>query len=181
MHVTLPAVANHADVTEIDEAICDSGFKSRELDPSWTDTFIEKGQVFDSLEHVKLFFQAYAVRHHQPYYVAKSQKNLRYTIRCRDLRCNWGVWLRPLKCNVQKWKVVTVKQPHMCGRSDIQQVHPQCTTRFLGRWIVSIVWADSDTMVAALIEFIQGVTMYRVRYGKAWRAKQHAMSLLWGD
>ena len=49
MHVTLPSVANHADITQIDEAICESGFSSRELDPSWQETVIEKGQVFDSL------------------------------------------------------------------------------------------------------------------------------------
>jgi hypothetical protein len=35
--------------------------------------------------------------------------------------------------------------------------------------------------VAALIEVIHGLTTYQVRYGKASRAKEHALSLLWGD
>jgi hypothetical protein len=46
---------------------------------------------------------------------------------------------------------------------------------------MSIVWDQSDITVAALIEVIHGLTTYRVRYGKAWRAKEHALALLWGD
>jgi hypothetical protein len=46
---------------------------------------------------------------------------------------------------------------------------------------VSIVWADSNITVVALIEVIHRLTTYRVRYGKAWRAKEHAMAFLWGD
>jgi hypothetical protein len=46
---------------------------------------------------------------------------------------------------------------------------------------MSIVWAQSNITVAALIEVIHGLTTYRVRYGKAWRTKEHALALLWGD
>jgi hypothetical protein len=43
------------------------------------------------------------------------------------------------------------------------------------------MWADSDITVAAFIEFIYGLTTYRVQYGKTWRVKEHALALLWGD
>jgi hypothetical protein len=46
---------------------------------------------------------------------------------------------------------------------------------------MSIVWAQSDITVAALIEVIHGLTTYRIRYGKAWRTKEHALTLLCGD
>jgi hypothetical protein len=46
---------------------------------------------------------------------------------------------------------------------------------------VSLVWADSDIMVAALIEVNYGLTTYQVCYGKAWKTKEHALALLWGD
>jgi hypothetical protein len=46
---------------------------------------------------------------------------------------------------------------------------------------VSIVWADSDITIAALIEVIHGLTTYQVRYDKAWRVNEHALALLWGD
>jgi hypothetical protein len=47
--------------------------------------------------------------------------------------------------------------------------------------IMSIMWADFDITVAALIEVIHDLTTYRVRYGRAWRAKEHSLALLWGD
>jgi hypothetical protein len=40
--------------------------------------------------------------------------------------------------------------------------------------------ADSDITVAALIEAINCLTTYRVSYGKAWRAKEHALPLFVG-
>jgi hypothetical protein len=46
---------------------------------------------------------------------------------------------------------------------------------------VPIVWADSDITVVALIEAINFLTTYQVSYGKAWRAKEHALALFWRD
>jgi hypothetical protein len=74
-----------------------------------------------------------------------------------------------------------VKQPHTCGMSDVRHIHSQCTAKYLGHRIVSIMWSDSDITIATLIEVIHGLTTYRVRYGKAWRAKEHALTLLWKD
>jgi hypothetical protein len=39
-------------------------------------------QLFESLEAVKFFFQDYAVRHHRPYYVVKSNKDIWYVMGC---------------------------------------------------------------------------------------------------
>jgi hypothetical protein len=60
-------------------------------------------------------------------------------------------------------------------------MHSQCMGKYLGWQIVSIVWTDSDITVDALIEAIHCLTTYWISYGKAWRAKQHALALLWGD
>jgi hypothetical protein len=46
---------------------------------------------------------------------------------------------------------------------------------------VSIVWIDSDITASALIEVIHGTTTYQVCYGKAWRTKEHVLTLLWRD
>jgi hypothetical protein len=82
---------------------------------------------------------------------------------------------------IHQWWVSKVKQPHTCGMSEVRHVHSQCTTKYLGHQIVSIVLANSNIMVASLIEVIHGLTTYRVCYGKGWKAKLHALSLLWGD
>jgi hypothetical protein len=42
------------------------------------------------------------------------------------------------------------------------------------------MWADSDITATALIDVIHGLTIYRVCYGKTWRAKEHTLTLFWG-
>jgi hypothetical protein len=180
-HITLEDYLNHKDMSQIGSALCDSVVVDDEVNPRVQEKVIKKGQMFKTLDAMKLFFQDYAVHHHRPYYVVKLNKNVRYIIKCQILSCSWGVWIRHTKNEIHQWKVCTVKQPHTCGTSEVRHVHPQCTARFLGRRITSIVWAQSDITVAALIKVIHGLTIYRVRYGKPWRAKEHALSLLWGD
>ena len=60
-------------------------------------------------------------------------------------------------------------------------MHAQNTTHYLGHHLVGSVRADSDTYVSSMIKTIFGFTGYRVKYSKAWQAKQHAIELLWGD
>jgi hypothetical protein len=42
-----------------------------EENPRVRDEVIKKGQLFESLDEVKFFFQDYVVRHHHPFYVVK--------------------------------------------------------------------------------------------------------------
>jgi hypothetical protein len=141
---------------------------------------IKKGQLFESLDAIKFFFQNYVIHHHRPFYVVKSNKDVRYIIRCQILSCSWGVCLRHTKNEIHQWRVSKVKQHHTCGMSEVCHVHSQFTTKYLRHQIMSIVWVDSDIMVAALIEVIHYLTTYKVRYGKVWRTKEHALTLLWG-
>jgi hypothetical protein len=55
------------------------------------------------------------------------------------------------------------------------------TTKYLSHQIASIVWTDSDIIVAALIEVIHCLTTYRVCYDKASKANEHTLPLLSGD
>jgi hypothetical protein len=166
-HISLQDYLNHNYVSHIGSVICDSSVVDDEANPRVQEEVIKKDQLFESLDVVHLFFQDYTVCHHQPYYVAKSNKDVWFIIRCQISSCSWGVWLRRTKNEIHQWKVSRVKQPHSCGISEVRHDHPQCTTMFLGCRIMSIVWADSDITVAALIEVVHGITTYRVRYSKA--------------
>jgi hypothetical protein len=44
-----------------------------------------------------------------------------------------------------------------------------------------MVHKDPDVSIVSLIESIKAFINYIMKYGKAWRAKQHAISMLWGD
>ena len=80
-----------------------------------------------------------------------------------------------------QWKITSIRQPHECASAEPKQNHPQCTTNYLSRRILGIVQLASDTSVPSIMERIFGMTGYRVSYSKAWRAKQVAVALLWGD
>jgi hypothetical protein len=92
-HISLQDYPNHKDVSHIGSIICDNAVVDDEGNPRIQEEVIKKGHLFDSLDAVQLFFQDYVVRHHRPYYVAKSNKDVRYIIRCQILSCSWGVWL----------------------------------------------------------------------------------------
>ena len=118
------------------------------------------------------------MRHHRPFYVSHSNVSLRYTVLCKQ-GCMWGVWARVEKIS-RRWKITKVVQPHTCGSSEGQVSHAQNTAKYLGRRIVGVVKADLDGTIAGLVETIYGFISYRVSYSKAWRAKQHAIELLYG-
>jgi hypothetical protein len=44
-----------------------------------------------------------------------------------------------------------------------------------------MVYKELDVSIAVIIESIKAFSNYTVSYGKAWRAKQHAIFMLWGD
>jgi hypothetical protein len=64
--------------------------------------------------------------------------------------------------------VSRVKQHHTCGTLEVEHVHSQCMAKYLGHLIISIVWADSDITIAALIEVIHSLITYQIRYDKVW-------------
>uniref|UniRef100_K3YKW2 Uncharacterized protein n=1 Tax=Setaria italica TaxID=4555 RepID=K3YKW2_SETIT len=130
---------------------------------------IKKGMKFNSLEELKFFLADYAVRLHRPFSVVHSDKNLRYNVMCKQ-GCHWRVWSRLISSTGQ-WRISNVPK----------REHVQCTAKYLGRCILGIIRKDNETSVPSLVESIFAFSGYRVKYSKAWRAKQHAVALLWGD
>jgi hypothetical protein len=101
-HIALQDYLNHKDVSQIGSALCGSAVVDDEGNSRVQEEVIKKGQMFETLNAVKLFFQEYAVRHHRPYYVAKSNKNVWYIIKCPISSCSWGVWIRHTKNEIQQ-------------------------------------------------------------------------------
>jgi hypothetical protein len=80
-HIILQDYPNHKDVSQIGSALCDSVVVDDEGNSRVQEEVIKKGQMLKTLDVVKVFFQEYVVRHHRPYYVVKSNKNVRYIIK----------------------------------------------------------------------------------------------------
>uniref|UniRef100_K3YEK8 Uncharacterized protein n=1 Tax=Setaria italica TaxID=4555 RepID=K3YEK8_SETIT len=161
--VELPPVPNDKDISMVHKAICESSMAMK----------------FNSLEELKFFLVDYAVRLHRPFSVVHSNKNLRYNVMCKQ-GCHWRVWSRVISSTGQ-WRISNVVQLHTCRSSQPKRVHVQCTIKYLGWRILGIIRKDSETSVPSLVESIFAFSGYRVKYSKAWWAKQHAVALLWGD
>jgi hypothetical protein len=136
--ITLQDYPNNQDISHIKSVVCDSAIVDDEGNPMVGEEVIKTGRLFESLDAAKFFFQEYVVRHHRPYYVAKSNKDVRYIMRCHILSCDWGVWLHRMNNEIHQLRVSMVKQPHTCGTSEVRHVHSQCMA-YLGWQIMSIV------------------------------------------
>jgi hypothetical protein len=92
--INLQDYSNNKEISQIKSTICDSAILNDEGNPRVGEEVIKSGQLFETLDAIKFLFQDYVVRHHRPYYVAKSNKDVRYIMRCQISSCGWGVWLR---------------------------------------------------------------------------------------
>jgi hypothetical protein len=76
--INLQDYPNNKDISHIEFVVCDSIIVNDEGNPRVGKEVIKTGQRFEMLDDIKFFFQYYALRHHRPYYVAKSNKDVRY-------------------------------------------------------------------------------------------------------
>jgi hypothetical protein len=60
-HITFQDYPNHKDVSQIGLALCDSAIVDDEGNPRVQEEVIKKGQMFETLDAIKLFFQEYNV------------------------------------------------------------------------------------------------------------------------
>jgi hypothetical protein len=63
-HISIQDYPNHRDISHIGSAICDSAVVDDEGNSRVRVEVIKKGQLFESLNVVQLFFMDYIVRHH---------------------------------------------------------------------------------------------------------------------
>jgi hypothetical protein len=59
--------------------------------------------------------------------------------------------------------------------------HVQLSSRFISQRLVNIIKNCPLLIVTTLIEVVMIVWRYRVKYGRAWWAKQHALKIIYGN
>jgi hypothetical protein len=59
--------------------------------------------------------------------------------------------------------------------------HAQLSSRFISQRLVNIIKSCPLMTVTTLIEVVMVASGYRVKYGRSWRLKQHALKLIYGD
>jgi hypothetical protein len=127
---------------------------------------------------MKIWLAEYAVFHDRPFMVKHSDENRRYILTCRR-GCPWIVHARKGKDG--SWRITSVVQPHTCLMNVDDRNHAQLSSRFISQRLVSIIKNYPLMTVATLIEVVMVAFGYRVKYGRAWRAKQRALKLIYDD
>ncbi|XP_072148373.1 uncharacterized protein [Setaria viridis] len=177
-----PIVHEFSDLTLSDQAFAegrdDELLEAPEAGPSMV---IEEGRVFKDLPALKRWLQAFAVIRKRPYKVLHSYAERRYTVLCDKERCPWRVCAR--KQNITgKWKITKVVGPHNCADHELTVRHPQLTSTLIAKRLMGILKEQPNMKVRTIIRTVEEIYGgYVITYGKAWRAKQRAWRMIYGD
>ncbi|KAE8804079.1 hypothetical protein D1007_20042 [Hordeum vulgare] len=178
------------DLSLADEAVVDGGegilFGVRP--PSHRDThgknIILPGSKFETFFELKMWLDEYSVTHYRPHKVVHSNMKLRYTVACEDRGCPWIVRARPWKGG-PGWNIVSC-MPHMCQGKRVDgalssQSHRQLTSEFIAYRLSNSISSLPTMSIKSVQDLVKALFHYEVKYGKAWKAKQAAFKMLYGD
>ena len=128
---------------------------------------IYPGLKFKAMLDMQVWFQEYAVSHHRPYIVFKSDQNERYVLICENEDCPWKVWARKKKPEGW-WKISKYEGPHTCGNVVLEgNKHRQLTSTFIAHRCANAIKATPTLQAASLVQFVKLIFDYHIKYGKA--------------
>ena len=109
----------------------------------------------------------------------------RYTVKCVEDGCPWIVRAIPFKGG-PSWHIVSCVPTHMCrGKKldgeDANPDHRQLTSEFIAYRISNTISSLPTMKIQTIIDVVQEMFFHKVKYGKAWKAKQIAFKMLYGD
>ena len=132
-----------------------------------------------------MWIKDYAVKYHRPYKVVHSDAKVRYTVKCDEAGCSWVVRARPYKGGPQ-WSIVTCQSIHTCSGKDIRDTtvaddHRQLTSAFIANRVANEIKSLPTYTIKGVMDLVKELFGYKLKYGKAWKAKQAAFKILYGD
>nr|AAO38004.1 putative mutator-like transposase [Oryza sativa Japonica Group]ABF97435.1 transposon protein, putative, Mutator sub-class [Oryza sativa Japonica Group] len=174
-----PDIPEFRDLTHAHGAILDGGINLDQLPEPFQVDGLKKGLEFPSMVALKLWLKEYAIVHHRPYRVVNSAANRRYTVKCENPRCKWKV--HATKRSSGTWRISQVGKAHSCAAAEGSRSHRQLTSKFIANRLCNAIKLQHTLSASALALYIFEVFQYRVKYGKAWRAREEAMKLIYGE
>ncbi|KAL5193077.1 hypothetical protein HKD37_20G055353 [Glycine soja] len=141
------------------------------------------GMEFDTKSAVKNALQQYVMKVHQSFKVVES-KSQKYVFCCGnrsvDIPCPF--YTRAiLSKNTYTWKVTQWGGPHNCLNMSITQDHDKLDSDLIATCVVGMIKEDPSLKISLIQERINGMFNYNIFYRKAWKAKQKAITIEYGD
>ena len=174
-----PRVPEFKDLTGCEMALVDDSPIVSKIPDAENGPIIRAGLEFPTLLSLQMWLQEYSVKHNRPYKVEHSNRTVRYTVVCETVGCPWTV--RARRSAGGSWKITSVDQPHTCGDDEGTGKYLQLTTKFIAYRLMSTIKAQPSISPRALIEIVKEIFDYEVSYGKAWRAREIARLMIYGD
>jgi hypothetical protein len=120
------------------------------------------------------------VKRKRPFKVRHSYVERRYTVVCEKADCNWRVCARKQKA-MGKFKITKIVGPHTCADIDLQQRHRQLTSTLIAIKLYSALKCQPNFKVKTIMDMAEKIFGNKIKYGKAWRAKQRAWKVIYED
>jgi hypothetical protein len=73
-----------------------------------------------------------------------------------------------------KFKITKIIGPHTCADIDLQQRYGQLISTLIVRKLYSTLKCQPNLKVKTIIDMAEKIFGYKIKYGKAWRARQRA-------
>ena len=80
-----------------------------------------------------------------------------------------------------KFKITKIVGPHTCAQIDLKQKHGQLTSALIARKLYTTLKGQPNLKARTIMEMTKEIFKYDIKYGKAWRAKQRAWKMIYGD
>ena len=97
--------------------------------------------------------------------------------------CPWRLSTHRLDPTIRMWRICTYTGPHAprCVVDALKMDNRNFTANFIKGAILCLICKDQTLKPAVIIEIIHGQYGVYVSYMKAWKAKQKAISQIFGD
>ena len=174
-----PRVPEFKDLTGCEMALVDDSPIVSKIPDAENGPIIRAGLEFPTLLSLQMWLQEYSVKHNRPYKVEHSNRTVRYTVVCETVGCPWTV--RARRSAGGSWKITSVDQQHTCGDDEGTGKHLQLTAKFIAYRLMSTIKAQPSISPRVLIEIVKEIFDYEISYGKAWRTREIARSIIFGD
>ncbi|CAL0315458.1 unnamed protein product [Lupinus luteus] len=139
------------------------------------------GKQFESKEATVDAIKQFHIRNSFDYVVVESRPD-RYVCRCKQFGagCEWRI---RASLNVKRgaWKIKKMNGGHSCVSTIVSQDHTKLNSSFISNCIINLISEDPGIPIKALVKEIVSRFGYTVTYRKAWKAKQLAISRIYGN
>lgn len=140
---------------------------------------IEVGQEFSTKEEVIHFVSSFGVTTRREHFVVRSNPTV-YEVKCKKRpQCPFHV--RAHRPKNEEHFIISRYEPHSCTEELVRNINSNVDSKFIAQMLLSAIQADISMKPQSIMAEVLNRTGMSVNYHLAWRAKQKALKMLFGD